>query len=496
MRSYKLYFGWDYYNYSLDVDIEEIIREKFPDFRPTGIYPNDSDTLPLTDSTYELTNDWHQLITTLERYNGNVEIIHKDTTELIQQNIPFIYLIGIKSGPQIWGRGDRNKLFHNIKQHTKNYIKDGKVLVIVDMSGEGYPVENLDELTLSETGDIPSTPIAIERACTREDFPFDKVCYLTGNAQAVNFKKSKIKAITMVNSEIRLKYQKNPNMNPTWTEDKFNEIFEYKKKNYRRPTTKYFLSLCKLVKDWRLYHSLGLNYYNLHEKGLTSLIIPQNELVVLNEREFIDEDVDDFEFNKNIKDFKEYIRVIKLKLRLIGNTEHGKFVKSNDNIQSLLKKIPLYVDLKSFEEEDGTPISGFTAWNSSFYNDSFFSYLYESYAYNNKTNYVTEKFWKTVLNFHPTILVTNPYTLRYLKERGYKTFSPYIHEFYDEVEEFDIRSEMLLKEVNRLCDMRKIELLDWYASQSETLIYNFKKYVIEDPIVDAVNEIKKIYKLL
>ena len=26
--------------------------------------------------------------------------------------------------------------------------------------------------------------------------------------------------------------------------------------------------------------------------------------------------------------------------------------------------------------------------------------------------------------------------------------------------------------------------------------YNFKKYVIEDPIVDAVNEIKKIYKLL
>ena len=254
--------------------------------------------------------------------------------------------------------------------------------------------------------------------------------------------------------------------------------------------------MCKLVKDWRLYHSLGLNYYNLHEKGLTSLIIPQNELVVLNEREFIDEDVDDFEFNKNIKDFKEYIRVIKLKLRLIGNTEHGKFVKSNDNIQSLLKKIPLYVDLKSFEEEDGTPISGFTTWNSSFYNDSFFSYLYESYAYNNKTNYVTEKFWKTVLNFHPTILVTNPYTLRYLKERGYKTFSPYIHEFYDEVEEFDIRSEMLLKEVNRLCDMRKIELLDWYASQSETLIYNFKKYVIEDPIVDAVNEIKKIYKLL
>ncbi len=45
-------------------------------------------------------------------------------------------------------------------RETKNYIRDSKVLVIVDMSGEGYPVENLDELT-SECPNIISQKVSI-----------------------------------------------------------------------------------------------------------------------------------------------------------------------------------------------------------------------------------------------------------------------------------------------------------------------------------------------
>jgi hypothetical protein len=44
--------------------------------------------------------------------------------------------------------------------------------------------------------------------------------------------------------------------------------------------------------------------------------------------------------------------------------------------------------------------------------------------------------------------------------------------------------------------MRKIELLDWYAGQSDILIYNHKKYVLENPAKDSIGEIKKLYKLL
>ena len=207
-------------------------------------------------------------------------------------------------------------------------------------------------------------------------------------------------------------------------------------------------------------------------------------------------DETDFVFNENITEFEEYIRVIKLKLRLIGNTEHGKYVKSDENIKSLLEKLPLYVDLKSFKQNDGTPISGFSVWDESFYNDTFFSYLYESYAYNTKTTYISEKFWKTVLNFHPTLLVTNPHTLRYLRDRGYKTFSPFIDESYDNEEDFDLRTNMLLSEVNRLCEMSKTEMLDWYSKQSDTLIYNFKKYYEDDIIIKPINKIKELYNIL
>ena len=495
----KLYFGWDYYNYSHQPDISRIIEEKFQDFRPDLTYPNDSDTLPLFNDEYMVTNPWHQLLDVLKDYEV---VAHRDTTELIERDIPFIYLIGIRSGPQEWETDDRNKLFHNIKQHTKNYIKDGKVLVIVDMSGEGYPVENLDELTFSETGVIPNIPIEIEKAADREDFPLTNMCYLTGNAEAVNYEPTKINIINLCWSEIAVKKSNNE------VDNIFEEVFEYKKKHVRRPTTKHFLSLCKLVKDWRLYHSLGLNHYNLHEKGLTSLIIPKNQLMILNERLWpgaakpydsrIDDSSDetDFVFNENITEFEEYIRVIKLKLRLIGNTEHGKYVKSDENIKSLLEKLPLYVDLKSFKQNDGTPISGFSVWDESFYNDTFFSYLYESYAYNTKTTYISEKFWKTVLNFHPTLLVTNPHTLRYLRDRGYKTFSPFIDESYDNEEDFDLRTNMLLSEVNRLCEMSKTEMLDWYSKQSDTLIYNFKKYYEDDIIIKPINKIKGLYNIL
>ena len=146
---------------------------------------------------------------------------------------------------------------------------------------------------------------------------------------------------------------------------------------------------------------------------------------------------------------------------MIGNTELGKHVKSDENIKSLLEKLPLYVDLKSFKQNDGTPISGFSVWDDSFYNDTFFSYLYESYAYNTKTTYISEKFWKTVLNFHPTLLVTNPHTLRYLRDRGYKTFSPFIDE-----------------------------------KQSDILIHNFKKYYEDDIITKPINKIKELYESL
>ena len=487
----KLYFGWDYYNYSKQPDISKVISEKFPDLRPDGTYPNDSDTLPLQDDNYVITNPWHQLTGILQGYDFDhgIELIHRDSLELIEREIPFIYLIGIRSGPHHWHKDNRNKLFYNIKQHTKNYIKSGKVLVIVDMSGEGYPVENVDELTVSETGGIPrNIPLDIEKYANTENFPVTNICYLTANASDI---KSKINVINLCNSEIALKKSVMEN----FISNNFNEVLQYKKDIIENPNTKYFLSLCKLVKDSRLYHSLGLNYYDLYDKALASLMIPEAEFQVAKVSDGTDStDVNAYDFNKGLITnplLEDYIDTVILKLRLLGNVGLGQNIKSRNNIRSLFEKLPMYIDRKSLKN-----ISGFTEWDDSFYKDTFFSYLYESYAYNNKTIYITEKFWKTVLNFHPTLLVTNPHALLYLKQRGYKTFSPFIDESDDEEEDFNVRSEMLLAEVHKLCQMSKIELLSWYEDQEDILKYNYKKYLLDDPISESVNKIKELYNLL
>jgi hypothetical protein len=46
--------------------------------------------------------------------------------------------------------------------------------------------------------------------------------------------------------------------------------------------------------------------------------------------------------------------------------------------------------------------------------------------------------------------MARPYCLRVLREQGYKTFSPYIDESYDTIENDDLRFEAIVKEIKRL----------------------------------------------
>ena len=45
-------FGWDYWNYSRQPEIREIIKKDFGGFSPDYTWQNDSDTLPLFNSNH------------------------------------------------------------------------------------------------------------------------------------------------------------------------------------------------------------------------------------------------------------------------------------------------------------------------------------------------------------------------------------------------------------------------------------------------------------
>jgi hypothetical protein len=262
---------------------------------------------------------------------------------------------------------------------------------------------------------------------------------------------------------------------------------------------KSFLCLCKLVKDWRLYHSLGLNYYGLHEKGLTSFILSKERLFdspyISKDLKDKFKDTSDYKLNEIISNsnmIDKFALTVNLQCKLFNNDK----IKNHSNIENLLKKLPLYVDLKSFERDDGTPISGYSAWGQDLYDNTFFSYTYNTFATSKDTIYLTEKTWKDIMCFHPFLLVSNSGSLKELKKLGYKTFSPHINESYDDEEDFSKRSEMLLLEINRLCEMSKTQLLDWYASQADILIHNFKHFVKSNPVKETINKIMELYKSL
>ncbi len=152
-------------------------------------------------------------------------------------------------------------------------------------------------------------------------------------------------------------------------------------------------------------------------------------------------------------------------------------------------------------------MNGFTAWDESFYNDTFFSYTYNTFATSDKTVYLTEKIWKDIMCFHPFLLVSNPGSLEQLRELGYRTFSPYINEKYDEENNFDSRSEMLFLEMKRLNTMTyapkhanpnrgKKKILSWYYEQGDILIHNFKHFVKSNPAKKTIDEVMELYKSL
>ena len=66
-----------------------------------------------------------------------------------------------------------------------------------------------------------------------------------------------------------------------------------------------------------------------------------------------------------------------------------------------------------------------------------------------------------------------------LRDLGFKTFSPYINESYDNEKTTFRRMQKITKEVKRICSMSQDEMHKWYYQMEDILIHNrelIKKY--------------------
>ena len=111
------------------------------------------------------------------------------------------------------------------------------------------------------------------------------------------------------------------------------------------------------------------------------------------------------------------------------------------------------------------------------YTKTFFSVVTES-AYSENSLFLDEKTYKPIFNYHPFIIVGTPQSLKKLKEWGFKTFSHWIDESYDD-EFHPTRMEMIINEIVRLT---KLSLTDWkdiYKEMVPILKHNKKQLEIQ-----------------
>ena len=82
------------------------------------------------------------------------------------------------------------------------------------------------------------------------------------------------------------------------------------------------------------------------------------------------------------------------------------------------------------------------------YEDSYFSIVTESEWYDKQR--ITEKITKAIINYHPFIVVGPYKTLEILKFYGFKTFSEFWDESYDEIENPNDRFKAVIKIIDKL----------------------------------------------
>lgn len=142
----------------------------------------------------------------------------------------------------------------------------------------------------------------------------------------------------------------------------------------------------------------------------------------------------------------------------------------NQNRQRIEKSTPLIVDKNNLVQ---TP-----DWYDSslvpIYTDSYFSIVTETFFKKTNTRFLTEKTLKTIVHKHPFILISVPKSLEYFREKGYKTFHPYIDESYDLEFDDEKRMGMILKETERLCLLSDEELTRLMLHTKEICEYNYE----------------------
>lgn len=108
------------------------------------------------------------------------------------------------------------------------------------------------------------------------------------------------------------------------------------------------------------------------------------------------------------------------------------------------------------------------------YHDYFMEIVVETDCVSN--TWITEKTIKNLYIGKPFIMMGGAYSLARLQQAGFKTFSPWINESYDQIENNYLRFEAIKAEIDRIAMLSIDELNNIYQEMLPTLEYNRQHY--------------------
>jgi hypothetical protein len=165
---------------------------------------------------------------------------------------------------------------------------------------------------------------------------------------------------------------------------------------------------------------------------------------------------------------------------------------------SIVANVPMEIDTKHLSSEEKHSFN-LNNNNKDLFAESYINIVSEtSFEFGGgKFPFISEKtFHHPIINLQPFIVMGNPYTLKTLRDLGFKTFSPLINESYDECTDFRNRFKLINAEISRLSALSLSEIHDIYYQLTDVLIHNqnhaktFGKY---NPFNKTFNDIRKWY---
>lgn len=161
-------------------------------------------------------------------------------------------------------------------------------------------------------------------------------------------------------------------------------------------------------------------------------------------------------------------------------------------IPQLVESLPLTIDISRESSRERSRLKLVLPWTSpdpDIYDQSYFSVVLDTSFTDIGTIFHTPIAFKSFMNFSAFVYFGNRGGLQALRSIGFQTFSPFIDEAYDDVEDDHARMEAAYREFQRLAGMDRTELNRGLESVWPALEHNYSLVHRRDvlPFVDDWN---------